>query len=74
MGKLRNRLDVKLVKKEKDYLKCTSKPSFMPHKIIGNNLVAICKSKLALERNKPAYIKMCILELSKVLMYEFHYD
>ena len=45
----------------------------MLHKIIDNNLVAIRKSKLALKLNKPAYIGMCILEESKVLMYEFHY-
>ena len=59
---------------EKDYLKCTSKPSYMPHKIFDNNLVAIRKSKLALKLNKPAYIGICILELSKVLMYKFHCD
>ena len=46
----------------------------MSRKIFGNNLVAIRKSKLALKHNKPAYIEMCIIELSKVLMYEFHYD
>ena len=46
----------------------------MLHKIFENNLVAIRKSKLALKLNKPAYIGMCILELSKVLLYEFHYD
>ena len=46
----------------------------MSHKIFDNNLVATCKSKLALKLNKPAYIRMCILELSKVLMYEFDYD
>ena len=46
----------------------------MSHKISDNNLVAIRKSKLAIKLNKPAYIGMCILELSKVLMYEFHYD
>ena len=46
----------------------------MPHKIFDNNLVAIRKSKLALKLNKPAYIGMCLLELNKVLMYEFHYD
>ena len=44
------------------------------NKIFDNNLVAISKSKLALILNKPAYIGVCILELSKVLMYEFHYD
>ena len=75
MENLRNRIDVKLVNKDKDYLKCTSKPSYMSHKIFDlDNLVAICKSKVALTRKKPGYIGMCILELSKVLMYEFDYD
>ena len=46
----------------------------MSHKIFDNNLVAIHKSKLALKLNKPAYIGVSILELSKVFMYKFHYD
>ena len=46
----------------------------MSHKIFDNNLVAKRKSKVSLKLNKPAYIGMCILELSKILMYEFHYD
>ena len=46
----------------------------MSHKIFDDNLVATSKSRLALKLNKPAYIGICILELSKVLMYEFHYD
>ena len=45
----------------------------MSHKILGNNLVVIRKSKVALKPNKPAYIGMFILELSKVLMYEVHF-
>ena len=43
-------------------------------KIFDNNLVAICKSKLALKLNKPEYIGMRILEFSKVLTYDFHFD
>ena len=74
MEKFRNRIDVQLIKNEKDYLKFTLKPSYMSYKIFDNNLVAIHKSKLALKLNKPAYIGMWILELSKVLMYEFHCD
>ena len=31
-------------------------------------------SKLALKLNRPAYVVMCILELSKVLMYKLFYD
>ena len=46
----------------------------MSHKIFEINLVAIHKRKVTLKLNKPAYIGMCILELSKVLMYKFHYD
>ena len=74
MENLRNRIDVKLVNSEKDYLKCTLKPSYMSHKILDKSLVAIRKSKVALKLNKPAYIGMCSLELSKVLMYKFHFD
>ena len=74
MENLRNRIGVKLVNNQKDYLKCTSKLSYMLHKIFDNNLVAISKSKVSLKLNKPTYIGMYILELSKVLMYEFHYD
>ena len=74
MENLRNRIDVKLVKNEKHFLKCTSKPSYMSHKIFDNNIVVIHKSKLASKLNKPAYIGISILDLSNVLMYEFHYD
>ena len=62
---LRNRINVRLANNEKRCLKFTSKPSYMSHKIFDNNLVAICKSNVALKLNKPAYIGMCILELSK---------
>ena len=74
MENLRNRIDVKLVNNEKNYQKSTSKPSYLLHKIFDHKLVAIHKRKVALKLNKPAYIGMCNLELSKVLVYEFHYD
>ena len=46
----------------------------MSQKIFDNKLVAIRKSKVSLKLKKSAYIGMCILELSKVIMYDFHYD
>ena len=46
----------------------------MSIKIFDNNLVTTRNSKFTLKLNKPAYIGICILELIKVLMYEFHYD
>ena len=71
---LRNRISVQLTNNEKDYLKRTSKPSYMFHKKSDNNLAVIRKNKLALQLKKPAYIGMCILEFSKILIYAFHYD
>ena len=46
----------------------------MSHKLFDNDFVAIRKNKITLTLNKLAYIGMCILELSKVLLYQFHYD
>ena len=42
--------------------------------IFDNALVAICKSKVTLTLNNPAHVGMFALDLSKVLMYQFHYD
>ena len=69
MENLRNRIDGKLVNNEKYYLKWTSKSSYMSQKLFDKDLVAIEKRKQAL--NKQAYVGMCILHLSKVLMYGF---
>ena len=41
---LRNRIDAKLVSNKEDYLKWTSKPSYMSHKVFDNDLVVICKN------------------------------
>ena len=46
----------------------------MSLKIFDNYLVAIPKNKATFTLNKPVYIGMCILELSKLLMDEFNYD
>ena len=71
---LRNRIDVKLVSNKKDYLKWTSKSSFMSHKKLDNDLVVIRKNKVTLRLNKPAYTGIYILELGKILRYKFYYD
>ena len=42
--------------------------------ILRAGCLAIQKNKITLRLNKPAYIGMCILDLSKLLMYKFHYD
>ena len=48
MDNLRNRVGVRLVNNQKDYLKWTSKPSFATQKIFSNNLVSIHKIKTTL--------------------------
>ena len=45
----------------------------MSQRIFDNDLVGIYRNKVTLTLNKPASVGMCILDLSKVLMYEFYY-
>ena len=51
MENLRNRIDLKLVSSKKGYVKWTSKPSYMLHKIFNNDLVVIHKNKVTLILN-----------------------
>ena len=73
MENLCKRVDVRLVTNEKKLLKLTSKPTYVSSKIFNENLMAVHKIKEALTLNRPAYVGMCILDLSKKLMYDFHY-
>ena len=73
MKNLRKRISVKLVNNSKDYVRCISKPSFVSQKIFSKNFVAIHEIKPVLTLNKPVYVGFSILDLSKLLMYEFHY-
>ena len=74
MENLRKRVDVRLVTNEKKLDKLTSKPTYVSSKIFNENLMAVHKIKETLTLNRPAYVGMCILDLSKVLMYDFHYN
>ena len=71
MGNFRKRVDVRLVIDEKKLDKLTSKPTFVSSKIFNQNLMAVHKVKETLTLNRPAYVGMCILDLSKTLMYDF---
>ena len=74
MENIRKRVDVRLITDEKKLLKYTSKPTYVSSKIFNENLVAVHKIKETLTLNRPAYLGMCILDLSKTLMYDFHYN
>ena len=70
----RKRMNVKLVNYKKVYQRFVNKPNFISQKIFDKNFVAVHCSKTVLTLNKPIYVGFCILELSKLLMYQFHYD
>ena len=74
MENIRKRVDVRLVTSKEKLLKLASKPTYVSSKIFNENLVAVHKIKETLTMNRPAYIGMCILDLSKTLMYDFHYN
>ena len=71
---LRKRVNFKLINNAKDYVKSASRPTFVFQKIFSKNLVAIHKIKPILLLNKPIYVGFSVLELSKLLMYDFHYN
>ena len=70
----RKRINLKLINDKKTYLRCVNKPNFISQKIFDKNFVAIHCVKRILPLNKPIHVGFCILELSKLLMYQFHYD
>ena len=69
----RKRVDLRPVTNEKKLDKLTAKPTYMSSKIFNENLLAVHKVKETLTLNRLAYVGMCILDLSKTLMYDFHY-
>ena len=71
---IRKRINVKLINDKKAYQRCVKNLSFISRKIFDKNSVAVHCSKTVLTLNKPIYLGFCILELSKLLMYQFHYD
>ena len=70
MENLRKTTNMRLVNNAKDFLKYTSKPTYITHKIFGKNYAAIHEMKPVLILNKPIYV----LDLSKWKMYDFHYN
>ena len=74
MENLRKRISVKIVNNEKYYSKHVSKPTFISTKIFDKNYVAIHEIKPVLTLNRLIYVGFTVLELSKWLMHDFHYN
>ena len=70
---IRKRQNIELVDDRKKALKLSSKPNFDRATIFDENLVAIHMKKTEVYFNKPIYVGQAILDISKTLMFDFHY-
>ena len=74
MENVRKHRDIKLVKTDKKRNKLVSEPNFHTMKLIDNNLAIIEMMKVKVKMNKPIYLGLSILDISKITMYEFWND
>ena len=73
MENIRNRVNIKLVNTGEQFKKLSAKPNYQSRKIFNKNLIAVHMKKTSLTMDKPVYLGMAILDLSKTLMFDFHY-
>ena len=71
---IRKHINIKLVTNREAYLKAVIKPNFKSGVLFGENLMGCEMGKIKVVMNKPVYLWQAILDLSKIVMYEFHYD
>ena len=74
MENIRKHRDIKLVTTDKRRNQLVSEPNYHTTKYFSENLLAIEMKKTKVKMNKPVYLGMSILDISKTLMYEFWYD
>ena len=74
MENVRNHRDIKLVTSDKRRRRLVSEPNYHSHKNFSDHLMAIEMNKTKVKMIKPLYLGMPILDISKMLMYEFWYD
>ena len=74
MENVRKHRDIKLVTTDKKRSKLVSEPNYHTMNLISENLSILEMKKIKVKMNKPIYLGLSILEISKILMYEFWYD
>ena len=74
MENVRKHRDIKLVTTDKRRNQLVSEPNYHTTKSFSENLLAIEMKKTKVKMNKPVYLALSILEISKTLMYKFWYD
>ena len=71
---LRKSINVRLVNNAKDFLKYTSRPTYVTHKLFDKGYAAIHEIKPILVLKKQIYVGFTVLDLSKWMMFDFHYN
>ena len=74
MENIRKHRNIGLVTTEQKYLLMVMKPNFKSGILFGENLMGCKMGKIKVVMNKLVYLSQVILDLSKIVMYEFHYD
>ena len=74
MEKIRKHRNIKLVTNGDAYLKAVMKPNFKSGARFSSNLMRCEMGKVKVVMNKPVYLGQAILDLSKIVIYEVHYD
>ena len=74
MENIRKHRNIKLVMTEEKYLRTVMEATFKYGVLFGENLMGCEMGKIKVVMNKPVYLGQAILDLSKIVMYEFHYD
>ena len=74
MENIRKHRDIKLVTTNRKRSKLVSEPNYHTINLISEDLSIIEMKKTKVKMNKPIYLGLSILEISKILMYEFWYD
>ena len=74
MENIRKHRDIKLVTTDKKRSKLVSEPNYHTINLFSEDLSIIEMKKTKVKINKPIYLGLSILEISKILMYGFWYD
>ena len=75
MKNVRKHRDIKLVKTDcKRNRLVVSEPNYHTMKLITENLSIIEMKKVKVKTDKPIYLGLSVLEISKIIIYEFWYD
>ena len=71
---IRKRQNIELVDSPKRALKLVNKPNFQRATIFDKHFIAVHMKKQDIKFDKPVYVGQAILDLSKTLMFDFHYN